>query len=120
MTQRPTDLRKLTIEEHRQIAMHLHAADHHLMKVINLMSDNPWLLVPTKIVYDIEEVRDRLGAASSPSRHTQGDIVHRCAEVFMAERPDSDDVYYSNYADCAGTLAMDSPDKPSDLQPKQE
>src|ERR1039457_7050527 len=41
---RPKDLRKLTVEEHRQIAMHLHAADHHLMKAMDLMSEKSWLL----------------------------------------------------------------------------
>lgn len=116
---RPKDLRKLTVDEHREIAMHLHAADHHLYKALNLMIDNRWLLVPKEIVDSIEEVRDRLGAGSSTSRRSHGDVVHRCANVLIAERPHSDsDVYYA-YADCTGTLAMDLPGKPSDVQPKK-
>jgi hypothetical protein len=104
---------KLTTEQHAEIAKHLHAADHHLMRVLNIMCPGTGSAnVPIEIVDDIEEVREALGAATSASRQSIGSILDRCENVLFSEWPDSTfDVYHGSYGDCV-TLALEQPYRP--------
>ena len=104
---------KLTTEQHAEIAKHLHAADHHLMKVLNIMCPGTGTAnVPIDIVKDIEELRDRLGGATSPSRQSIGSILERCQNVLFSEWPRSTaDIYHGSYGDCV-TLELEEPYRP--------
>jgi hypothetical protein len=103
---------KLTIEEHKEIAMHLHAVDHHLMKVARILG---WgtgdVRVPDKIFTRLQDVGEEIGAGTSPSGHSTGSILGRLNDVLIEECPDATlEVYYGSYADCT-TLRMSAPDK---------
>jgi hypothetical protein len=95
---------KLTPEQHAQIALHLHAADRHLLKALQVMV-NPMrgeAYMPIEIVERIEEVRETVGAATSFSRHSIGSISHRCEEVLFNDWPGSTfETYRGSYAMCA-------------------
>jgi hypothetical protein len=98
---------KLTVEEHAEIAKHLHAADHHLLDALHIMCNyNGTKNVPGDIISEIEKVRDEIGAASSASRHAKGDIVHQCQDVLFNDWPGSTlDTYYGSYAECETSSA---------------
>jgi hypothetical protein len=105
---------KLTTEEHAEIAKHLHAADHHLMKVLNIMCPGTGTAnVPIDIVDGIEKLRGALGAATSPSRHSIGSILDRCENALFSEWPGSTlDIYRGHpYGDCI-TVALEQPYRP--------
>jgi hypothetical protein len=95
---------KLTPDQHAQIALHLHAADHHLLKALQVMV-NPMrgeAYMPMEIIERIEEVRETLGAATSFSRDSIGSISHRCETVLFNDHPDSTfETYRGSYALCA-------------------
>jgi hypothetical protein len=103
---KPTTM-KLTVEQHAEIAKHLHAADHHLLKALEIMKAR----IPVDIVNEIENVRDALGAATA-SRITEGSILERCQDVLLSEWPGSGlETYHGSYGECV-TLALDAPYRP--------
>ena len=101
---------KLTKEQHAEIAKHLHAADHHLLKVLDVLYNrNGTTNVPADIVVDIEKVRDAVGATSSASPNSEISILSRCEKVLVCDWPNRTfDTYHGSYADCA-TLALEGP-----------
>ncbi|MCU1339656.1 MAG: hypothetical protein JWO19_5237 [Bryobacterales bacterium] len=102
---------KLTIEQHREIAQHLHFADSHLYAALRLMCPGDGTTnVPLEIVTEIERLRDDMGAASSPSRHSAGDILHQCQAVLFSEHPGQTFEVYYTYQECG---AVDKGRKPS-------
>lgn len=103
----------LTREQHADIAKHLHAADHHLLKVLNIMSvEHGHANVPIDIIRDIEALRDDLGATSGGSRNTAGSVLGRCQIVLLTEWPEATlDIYHGSYGDCV-TLALEEPFHP--------
>jgi hypothetical protein len=118
-------LRMLTVDQHADIAMHLHAADHHMMKAIHIICASQPNAQTRKIVKELEKVRDWLGAASSASRHSANDTIAKCEKILLREHPEAapQDIYYGMYADCAATLALEVPfdpdrqeDEPDDIE----
>jgi hypothetical protein len=103
----------LTREQHTDIAKHLHAADHHLLNVLNIMYvEHGHANVPIEIIRDIEALRDNLGAASGGSRNTAGSILDRCQTVLSADWPEATlGIYYGSHGDCV-TLALEEPFRP--------
>jgi hypothetical protein len=102
---------KLTTEEHAQIAEHLHAVDHHLLKVLNILRNrNGTANVPIDIVNDIENIRDAIGATPAPP--ADNSILAKCQGVLFSDWPDPTlDTYHGSYADCA-TLSLETPYRP--------
>ena len=103
----------LTIEDHRMIAQHLHAADRHLQKVVEIMvPGNGTTKAPIELIQTVEDLRDRIGGASSPSRHSINDLVDRFQKLLFREWQGSTfDVYYGSHADCV-MLQLDVPYEP--------
>ena len=92
---------KLTIEQHREIAAHLHAADHHLLKSLKLMAPGDGTArAPIALIDAIEALRDELGAASSVSRQTIGSITHQCEAILFAEHSGQTFEIYGGYSEC--------------------
>ena len=103
----------LTIEEHRMITQHLHAVDRHLQKVVEMMVPGDGTTkAPIELIETVEELRDRIGGASSPSRHSINDLVDRFQTLLFSEWQGATfDVYYGSDADCV-MLQLDAPYKP--------
>jgi hypothetical protein len=105
---------KLTTEQHVEIAKHLYAADHHLLKVCDVLCNrNVTPSVPSSIVDDIEKVRDALGATPSASRNSQTSILGKCENVLASDWPNRTfDTYRGSYGDCVMLLLEDGPYRP--------
>jgi hypothetical protein len=74
---------KLTIEQHAQIAFHLHGADYHLLRAQEIMGKH----IPADIFSDIETARQAIA----------DDILSRCEAVLWNDWPAvwTHDTYHS-------------------------
>jgi hypothetical protein len=104
---------KLTIEEHREIAKHCHAIDHHLDRMLMISAgQGSHAKVPIDLIESIEAMKEEIGASSSPSGQSCGSLMDRFEESMMTEWPEATlEIYHGDYADCV-TLAMDAPYRP--------
>lgn len=99
---------KLTIEEHLDLGMHFHAIDHHLTKMIRIVIANGRSKVPDELLSGLEDLKETLGATSSPSGHYVNSLPHKFEELLYAEHPESTlDVYHGSYADCVTSRMLD-------------
>ncbi len=94
-------MKQLTVEQHRELSAHLHAADHHLLKVLRLMCPGDGTSkAPIALIDEIEELRETLGAATSSSRQSKGSITSQCEAVLFAEHAGQTLEIYGGYAEC--------------------
>ena len=91
----------LTLNEHRTIALQLHAIDAHLATISRMLTaDHGKLRCSRALFGQIETLRDTIGAAS-PSRNTKGSVLDQCQSLMMSEWPEATlEAYNGSRAAC--------------------